>query len=483
MKRSTVVLLTLAAVAIGGGVWKSMQPKAPTMVTVTKVERIQKLEAKVKATGKIRAQEFVDIQAEVAGVIVELLVEEGAQVKAGDVLLRLDDTQLQAEVASAKAQVAAALADVANADVGVSFAEANLATQKVALASVKVEREQADISRERAEASYRRKEELFQEKLIGSEEFEVAAADMRLAKQRFDLQQARLEQAEAQCKALETQIEAAKTTRQRIDSQVAVVRAGLARAEDMLAKTVIRSPLGGRITACNVEKGERAVPGIQSNPIATLMTIADMSVIEAEIEVSEADIVSVRLGQEAVVEVDAIRDLQIKGVVTEIGQSPIQSTDNQEGNEFKVVVRLDDPPATLRPGFIATADIVTDTRENCLVVPLGVVVAREVELDEQGAYRAPPKPTAGAEVMAADQQGSRRDKKELEGVFVIADGFARFRPVKTGIAGGVDFELLDGLVEGEQVISGPHDKLRSLAEWDRVEIDLKRQRAWQAPQR
>ncbi|MCB9877622.1 MAG: efflux RND transporter periplasmic adaptor subunit [Planctomycetes bacterium] len=482
MKFSTIVLLALGVAVVGGITWAAMKPKAPTMVTVTKVERIPKLEAKVKATGKIRAQEFVDIQAEVAGVIVELLVEEGAHVAAGDVLLRLDDTQLQAEVASARAQVAAALADVANADVGVTYAEANLATQKVALASVKVEREQADISRERAEASYRRKEELFQEGLIGSEEFEVAAAEARLAKQRFDLQQARLEQAEAQCKSMETQIEAAKTTRQRIDSQVAVARAGLARAEDMLAKTVIKSPLGGLITACNVEKGERAVPGIQSNPIATLMTIADMSVIEAEIEVSEADIVSVRLGQVAVVEVDAIRDLEMKGVVTEIGQSPIQSTDNQEGNEFKVVVRLENPPETLRPGFIATADIVTDTRESCLVVPLGVVVAREVELDAEGAYQPPPKPAAG-EVMAADDGSSRRDKKELEGVFVIADGFARFRPVKTGIAGGADFELLEGLADGEQVISGPHDKLRTLAEWDRVEIDPKRQRAWQAPRR
>jgi HlyD family secretion protein len=230
------------------------------------------------------------------------------------------------------------------------------------------------------------------------------------------------------------------------------------------------------ITACNVEKGERAVPGIQSNPVATLMTIADMSVIEAEIEVDEADIVSVQLGAKAEVEVDAIRDLAMSGVVTEIGQSPIQSTDNQEGKEFKVVVRIDAPPPSLRPGFTATAEIETATRTDCLVVPLQALTVRERERGPDGELVVPPMPVDGEDV-AADAVLTRKDLEEIEGVFLLVDGRARFRPVRTGITGGMDIEVLSGLEAGEEVVVGPYQKLRKLSEWDRTVIDQKRQRA------
>lgn len=475
MKRSTVVLLVLAAGAAGGIAWKVTRPASPTQIVVAKAERVPLLRSIVSATGEVRAKEFVDIQAEVAGVIVELLVREGDTVQQGDVLLRLDDLQLRAAVDAAKAQLAAAVADVANAEAGVAYANANLATQQVALASVKFEREQAAISLERAESSYRRKEELFQQQLIGSEEFEIAAAEARLAKQRLDLQDARKRQAEAQCEAVATQVEAAKTTGQKIASQVDVARANLARAENELSKTVIKAPLAGLITACNVEKGERAVPGIQSNPIATLMTIADMSIIEAEIEVDEADIVQVALGAAATVECDAMRDVELHGTVTEIGQSPIQQTDQQEGKEFKVVVRISEPPASLRPGFTATAEIVTATRSDCLVVPLQALTAREVELDEAGRYKPPPAPVDGDTVIAADTSVARKQTKELEGVFLLVDGRARFRPITTGITGEMDIEVLGGLEGGEEVVIGPFQALRKLAEWDRIEIDPKRQ--------
>jgi HlyD family secretion protein len=250
----------------------------------------------------------------------------------------------------------------------------------------------------------------------------------------------------------------------------------------MVRKTVLKAPLSGLITALNVEKGERAVPGIQSNPIATLMTIADMSVIEAEIRVDESDIVAVQLGATAEVEVDAIRDVKFAGVVTEIGQSPIQAASsggggfnqNEEGKEFKVVVRLKDPPPTLRPGFTATADIVTATRRDVLVVPLQALTAREVEIDASGTYVPPPEPTGDELPPQAIAAGRREHKKEIEGVFLRRDGRARFRPVKTGITGDMDIEVLEGLQAGDEVVTGPYQALRTLKEWDRIDLDPKR---------
>lgn len=484
MKRSTVVLL-LAALGIGGYVtWKKLQPPPPTLVVTAAVERLPKLRAIVSATGEIRAKEFVDIQAEVAGVITDLRVREGDAVKHGDVLLRLDDLQLKAEEDSVRAQAGAAEADARNGDVGVATAEANLAAERTALANARLETEQSTTSRDRAKASYERKKQLHEQGLIGSEEFEIAAAEARLTEQRLTLAHARVTQAEAGVAAALTRVEAAKALRDAACRRLDAAKAGLARAADMLGKTVLKAPLGGLITKLNVEKGERAVPGIQSNPIATLMTIADMSVIEAEIRVAEADIVDVKLGAPAEVEVDAMRDVKFQGVVTEIGQSPIQSASgaggsggggqNQEGKEFKVVVRLAAPAKELRPGFTATAEITTATRDDVLVVPFQAQTAREVEFDAQGRYVPPPEPVEG-EAEKPLTAAERQRRKEQKGVFVRRDGRARFVPCEFGVIGEtMDVEVKAGLQQGDEVISGPFQALRTLKEWDRVELDDKR---------
>ncbi len=477
MKRSTLVLISLAASGAAAGAWRWLQPPPPTAVVVAKAERVALLRSLVSATGEIKAKEFVDIQTEVAGVIIDLLVQEGDEVQQGQVLLKLDALQLQAEVDSAKAQLGAAEADARSSEVGVATAEANFAAEETALANAKVEAGQSQTSEERARSSFQRKQVMFDAGLIGREEFEISKAEARLAEQRLDFAKARIKQAEANVRAAVTRVDAAKAVRdassRRYDAQAAAV----ARAVDMASKTVIRAPLSGLITACNVEKGERAVPGIQSNPVATLMTIADMSVIEAEIEVDEADIVSVQLGAKAEVEVDAIRDLVLTGVVTEIGQSPIQSTDNQEGKEFKVVVRIDAPPEALRPGFTATAEIETATRTDCLVIPLQALTVRERERGPDGALVAPPRPVPGQEDYVDPVVAARKDLEEVEGVFVLDAGVARFRPVRTGITGDMDIEVLDGLAPGQEVVVGPYQKLRKLSEWDRAVIDAKKQRA------
>ncbi len=452
-----------------------MQPEDPTEVFVAKVVRLPMLRSVVKATGEIKAKEFVDIQAEVAGVIIEVHVKEGDEVKEGDVLLRLEDLQLQAEVDSASAQVGASEADARSAEVGVATAEANQAAEETALANAKVESLQSQTSKERSASSFRRKQEMFDSGLIGREAYEVSAAEARLGEQRWEFAKARIKQAAANLRAAVTRVDAAKAVKDASDRRLEAQRALLARTRDIASKTILRSPLSGLVTACNVEKGERAVPGIQSSPVATLMTIADMSVIEAQIEVDEADIVSVKIGATAVVEVDAIRGLEMIGVVTEIGQSPILSSDAQKGKEFKVVVRLHAPPEELRPGFTATAEIETATRSDCLVLPLQALTMRDRERDDAGKVKVPDKPVEGEAVYAAETTISRTKMHEIEGVFLLVNGYARFRPVKTGITGDMDIEVLHGLKDGEEVIIGPYKELRRLSEWDRVEIDEKKQ--------
>jgi len=480
MKTKTIVLLALVVGVAGLITWQSLKPVPPTKVVTAKVEKIGSLRAIVSGTGEIRANQFVDIQAEVAGVITELNVREGDKVDVGTVLLRLDDLQLKAEADGAAAQLGAAEADAKNAIASVATAEANLAGERTALANVRVEVEQAKISSERADALFRRKKDLFDAGLIGSEEFEIATADARLAVQRLAFTEARIAQAEANLNAMAARVEAARSLADAACRRVDAQRASLTRANDVVGKTVIKSPLSGLITKLNVERGERAVPGIQSNPIATLMTIADMSIIEAEIRVAEADIVQVKIGAPAEVEVDAIRDVKWKGQVTEIGQSPIQTSSatsssstsqNQEGKEFKVVVRLVDPPPTLRPGFTATAEIVTATRSDVVVVPFPAQTAREVDVDDAGKYLPRPEPKPGEKERAPTAE-ERQKRKELPGVFVLRDGRVRFQPIKAGVIGeSMDVEVLEGLVVGDEVVSGPNAVLRSLKDWDRVEID------------
>ncbi len=478
MKKFTVLLGVVVVASAAGITWAVIKPPEPTKVLTAEAAVVESLQSIVSATGEIRAQEFVDIQTEVSAIIREVLVEEGQRVQKGDVLLRLEDLPLQADVDAAKAQLEATKADAKNAEVGVATAKANLAAERTVLASMKIEREQARTTRDRSKQSFERQTELYQSNLIGSEEYEVAAADARLAQQKFEWQEARIEQGEANIHAADTRVEAAEAVLAGQQQRVAAAAASLERATDMLGKTVLKAPIAGLITKLNVEKGERAVPGIQSNPIATLMTIADMSVIEAEISVAEADIVMVELGAPAIVEVDAMRDVEIRGVVTEVGQSPIQESaagSEAESKDFKVVVRLDEPPSKLRPGFTATAKITTATRRDVLVIPLQAQTAREVEVDDEDRYVPPPEPI-GDSLVTPVSAVDRRKLEELEGVFVMADGRARFRPVKLGIIGDMDVEVLGGLAPGDTVVIGPVKALRTLEEWDHIVIDEERQR-------
>jgi HlyD family secretion protein len=257
----------------------------------------------------------------------------------------------------------------------------------------------------------------------------------------------------------------------------------LRRSEDLFEKTTIRARFDGVIVKLNVKEGERAVPGVLTSPQATLMTLADFSVIEAELKVDETDIVNVKMGDVGKVIVDALPEAPLTGRVVEIGNSPILSSSQsmmgpgtsggQEGKDFKVVLRIDKPPEALRPGMSCDADITTDVRKDVLVIPIQALTLREVALDAEGRYL-PEKleEKKASHLTVATGASPPGPRKELQGIFLCGkDQRAHFRPVKTGIIGETDVEVLDGLELGEEVVVGPLKALRTLEEHTSITID------------
>ncbi len=435
------------------------------------------LKAKVTASGEIRAKEFVDLQSEIAGVITELPVREGDHVKKGDVLLRIDPIQSAADRNSNKAQYDAALADSHNQEFQILNAETNLSRDEAALKSSQAELEQAENNFNRTQSSFKRKQQLHEDGLLSREDYEAAQNDARVARSQVDVVKARVAQTELQVKVSRNNIQQMKASLTASTSRAQSVAANLTRSEDTLKKTTLYSPLNGVITQLLVEKGERAIPGIQSNPQATLMTIADLSIIQAELKVDETDVVSLTLGNLTHVKVDALPDEVFDGEVTEIGNSPIKSSNSsgqQEAKDFKVIVTLKVPSAKLRPGMSCTGDVITDSKQDVLVVPIQALTVREVEVDKDGKYHEPDlRHKSRTETVAkADTSQDKSHKKELEGVFVVnKEKIARFRPLKTGISGDSDIEVLGNLKEGEEVVSGSFQTLRTIKDGAAVKID------------
>jgi HlyD family secretion protein len=239
--------------------------------------------------------------------------------------------------------------------------------------------------------------------------------------------------------AVRTAEAAVRANQQRVEEAGATLEG----ARNTLAKTTIRSPMDGVVTARRVEEGEVAVIGVQNSPGTVLLTISDMSVVEAELEVDETSVPSVKLGQEARVRLDAYPNQTFHGVVTEVGSSPLVAAANQ-AIKFKVKVRVDDPPADIKPGLSARADILTGFRGKALVVPLQALVVRDVE-------RKPGQPAPPPDA-----------PREQEGVYLMEEGKARFQPLKTGLIGDLTIEVVDGLKGGEAVITGPFKALREI---------------------
>jgi len=388
-----LAVLVLVA-AIGGFAWARRGP-APVEVQVADVGR-EDLQAKVSANGNIQAQKKVDISATIAGQITHLAVEEGDRVKKGQFLLQIDAVNPRAAARSNEYSMQALRQDLA-------AARATLA--------------QAHVDLQRTEQNYK-------SGIVPKSDFDRARTVVSTAESAVQAAQQRVEQAGATLEG----------------------------ARDILAKTTIRAPMDGVITARRVEEGEVAVIGIQNSPGTVLLTISDMSVVEAEMEVDETSIPTVHLGQEVRVRLDSYPNQTFRGVVTEVGSSPLTTAANQ-AIKFKVKVRLTNPPADIKPGLSARADILTGFRAKALAVPLQALVVRDIE-------RKPGQP--------APPPDAPRDQ---EGVYLMEAGKARFQPLKTGLVGDLAIEVLDGLKGGEKVITGPFKALRTLNPGDKVQLE------------
>jgi HlyD family secretion protein len=450
--------------------------KDEVSVQTSKAQRKDALKSKVSASGEIRAKEQVNLQSEVTAIITDLGVREGDSVKKGDVLLHLDPIQTRADNDATRAQFEASQADARQQEFSINSAEANLTSQRAALRSAQAGLEQAESNFTKESNSFKRKQQMHEDGLISREEYELAQATAKAAKAQLEMAQASLSQAETQIKVSDNNIQQMKSAYKSAVSRMQSQAARLTQANDTLKKTILTSPLNGVITQLNKEKGERAVPGMLISPEATIMIIADLSVIQAQLKVDETDVISLALGQPAKIKVDALPDTVFDGEVTEIGNSPIATTGSttQEAKDFKVKVTLKDPSKKLRPGMSCTGDIITSTKQNVLVVPIQALTIREVEVDKDGKYHEPDlkKKKSDSVVHAEAAAKDKAQKKELEGVFVInSSKVVRFRPVKTGITGESEIEIVDNLKEGEEVVSGSFQTLRTIKDGAAVKVD------------
>jgi HlyD family secretion protein len=387
--------------------------KEVATVTTSKVVRTD-LVGTVNGNGRIQAQKKVDISSQVMGQIVNLAVREGDVVKKGDFLLQIDKVQY----------------------------DANTRAGQAALEALFAQRESDRATKIQAGLDWEREQKNFEAKISS----EQTAQKAKLA----------YDSATAALNATERRIEQA--------------RAQLAANHDSLNKTTLTSPISGIVTARPVEAGENAIIGTMNNAGTVLLTISDMSIVDAEMEVDETDIPRVKLGQKAKLTLDAFPGKKFEGVVREISGSPIVKsalgTDATAVN-FKVKVQLDAPPPGLRPGFSVSGEIETDRKVQALAIPIpALVVSAEAALSRPGKGKESAKPTP------VPSPGPAAKKADVEGVFAVKkDGTVEFRKVKTGINAELQIEILDGLKEGDELVSGPFKALRALKIGDRVKVD------------
>jgi len=407
----------------------------------------QDLSSDVTASGEIRPKTFVNVGANAFGKIVKLYVKEGDRVHRGQMLAQLENVQPSADVDATRASLTAAEADYTS---GLETLNTNVA---------ELERCKADL--EQKLYDWKRAEQLYNEQLIAKKDYDAAKNTYQAAVAAVAQAQARIAQSKA----------AAEASKRRI----AVQKANLVHNADVLSKTEYRAPFDGVVTNLPVREGETVVVGIQNSPGSTLMSLADTSVITAEVKVDETDIVNVKLGQAAEISIDAIPKKKFRGVVSEIGNNALlrstgvatsQATSgSQEAKDFKVVVTLQEVPENLRPGLSATARIKTASKTGVVTIPIQALTIRQRgELD-------PAAQEKGAVEAAEKSEAARLAKEEIQGVFVIRDRRAHFVPVQTGIMGTTDIEVLDGLKPGDEIVTGSYKALRTLKPEGRVKID------------
>jgi HlyD family secretion protein len=408
MSKKWKIVIGVAVAAILGVVLMGSirsRDKNVAKVTTAKVEKVD-LVAKVTANGKIQAQRKVDLSALVMGQVVNLAVKEGDQVKKGQLLLQIDKAQLAAGVAGREASLAAMRNDL-------QAARSNAA---------------------QAKSDYERAKQNFNAKILSEAEFQKT-------KSVWDASQANVSA---------------------IEERLRETGANLAASRDSLSKTTVIAPLAGVVTALPIKEGEVTVIGTMNNAGTQLLTISDMSLVEAVMMVDETSVPQVKIGQTANLNIDAYPGRTFKGVVTDVGSSPIMKNDpdllsltaNSEAINFKVRIRMEDPPATIRPGFSVTADIVTGKKEGATAIPIQSLVVRDVPRKKDEKAKA----------------ATGRPQTE-EGVYLVRAGKLGFSKVETGIAGELMIEVKNGVKPGDEIVTGPFKTLRQVKEGDKVVVE------------
>src|SRR5438552_395984 len=440
-------LVAVAVIATGAAVTAASLyfRRDKTVVVTTEVIRSRDLEAVVSASGKIQPKRLVNISADTPGRVVDLAVNEGDRIRRGQFLLQIDPKSLRTRVDSNSASLRAA---------------------ELSLDQLQQSTETAKVQLQQAQQNLVRQQDLWRQQLTTREALDKAVNDLKAA-------ESAVQEREKQLRPQE--------------SRIAQEHATLESARYDLSKVRIESPIEGIVTRRNIQEGETAIIGTMNNPGTVLLTLADMSIIQAEVEVDETNIPHVQLGQHAKVSIDALPDRSFAGHVSEIGNSPIQTTaqgtqpTGTQATNFKVVVVLDEPVPEVRPGFTCTADVTTATRKNVVSVPIPAVAVRELVYDANGQIVKQPRdekrPRGVEPVAAASEHHAGQTRKETEGVFVIHDNKAEFVPIKMGIAGDKYFEVLNGLKSGDLVITGPYNSVRGLKDGDQVKVDTKQQQA------
>jgi HlyD family secretion protein len=437
-----ILLIILAVLVVTGLVafFIYRQQAGYTKVLTAKVTR-QELATIVSGTGQIKPRTYANLGATAMGRVTHLYVKEGDLVKKGQTVATIQNVQQQAGVSGQQAAISAAKTDIA----------ASIAAEKTAEANV--EKAKADLEQKRLD--WEREQPLYTAGI-------VAKSDYDLKKAAYDTDVATLNQCIAALNQARAQTE---SLRGRMQIQVATLRSN----QDLLDQTILVAPFDAIVTNEPVREGESVVPGIQNTVGSTLMTLADMSVITAEVKVDETDIVNIRIGQPVEVTVDALPNKVFKGHVTLAGDQALlrstgvatlqSTTGTEEAKDFKVIVTLDDVSSDLRPGLSTTAKITTAHKQNVLSLPIQALTMFTPEAD-----------TAKNSVQAAStssNSSAAAKKTPQQGVYVVEKDKrgklrAKFVPVTTGITGATDIEVLSGLTEGQEIAIGPYKTLRGL---------------------
>jgi HlyD family secretion protein len=475
-KKKKIIIISAAIIGLATIVIlsKAIRKEDGEPVQSGRVEIRTRLESKVTASGEIRPVKFYDLTAEVAGRVEQIYVSEGDPVKKGQPLVKVDPTQASSQVSSSEAGVRVAQTEASSQRVAIQQAENSVNQMKASLAGAR-----ADLERSKAELVYNEKEfnryqQLVEAGLTTKSQFDQVKSRLDQQRATVNANQSRVEQLEVQVRDAELGVDRAKAVLSSSEARIRQSEAQLNIQADQLRKTTRYSPIDGVVSSLPVKVGQYALSGFSTTP---LLTVADMSQINAEIKVDETDIADVQVGQKARIKVDALGDMEIEGEVIEKGASAItrsgqtisSSTSNtQEAKDFLVKIKLNPVPEVrdkLRPGMSTTAVITTATVENVLTVPLQAIVPREMPKEgEAGSEPAPSgSPAAG---------GAR--KREVEGVFVLGkDNRAHFTPIVTGIKGDQEIEVKSGLSQDEQIITGPYKTLRTLKDNDQVRIEAR----------